>query len=60
MQRPDPVSLIQGQVAGPLYFPLHILGKGAGLLFNKGNTEGSANFMESGPYSYPPRPWPWK
>lgn len=49
----------QGQITGPLYFPLHILGKAAGLLIN-GNTEGRANFMEKGPYSSPPRPWPWK
>jgi len=49
----------QGEITGPLYIPLNLLGKGIGLLIN-GDAEGSANFMEKGSYSYPARPWPWK
>jgi RHS repeat-associated protein len=43
--------MYQGEVLGPLYFPLHIIDK---LL----NGLGPKGWLEKGPYSTPPRPWP--
>ena len=56
---------IQGQVLGPLYLPANLIGMGASLISApftgvspRGILFGPANFMEAGPYSTPPRPWP--
>ena len=47
----------QGELSGPLYLPLNIIGGVSGLLTG-GSWHAPANFMESGPQSKPPRPWP--
>jgi len=47
----------QGQTLGPLYFPAHIVSGVAGLAVN-GNWHGPSAFLEAGPHSRNPRPWP--
>ncbi|HLB73810.1 MAG TPA: RHS repeat-associated core domain-containing protein [Sedimentisphaerales bacterium] len=42
----------QGEALGPLYLPLHIIDKIQHGL-------GPAGWLEKGPHSNPPRPWPW-
>ena len=58
---------IQAQWLGPAYIPLNVLGQAASLLTypvaslrGPSPIHGKANFMESGPLSNPPRPWPWR
>ncbi len=46
----------QGQVLGPLYIPANIIGGILGIL--SGDYHSPANFMESGPQSNPPVPFP--
>lgn len=51
--------VVQGQVVGPLYLPLHLIGGlRAWLRGEAWSAPGNRNFMEVGPYSRPPRPWP--
>ena len=45
----------QGEFLGPFYLPANILGMGYSLI-SSGSTYKN-NFMESGPYSHPPKPW---
>ena len=47
----------QGELLGPLYFPAHLVSGLMGLILN-GDWHGPANFLEIGPQSIPPRPWP--
>lgn len=49
----------QGEILGPFYFPLHIISGLTGLIFNW-DWHGPLNFLEIGPQSIPPRPWPWE
>lgn len=56
---------IQAQVLGPFYLPLHVLAQLASICTHRidslrGPTivHGKANFLETGPLSDPPRPWP--
>ncbi len=56
---------IQGQVLGPFYLPLHLLAQLAsvcthpiGACRGPSIVHGKANFLEVGPLSDPPRPWP--
>jgi len=50
---------IQGEVLGPLYFPAHIISGLIGVLWDR-DWHGPHNFLEKGPQTFPPRPWPWK
>jgi len=57
---------IQAQVLGPLYIPLHLIAQLASICTHRleayrGPTlvHGRANFLETGPLSDPPRPWPF-
>lgn len=57
----------QGQILGPLYLPLNIVGQLASVITypisswrGPSPVHGKANFMETGPQSSPPRLWPWK
>jgi hypothetical protein len=47
----------QSQILGPLYLPTTGLSLGLGEIFN-GDSHGPSSFMEVGPTSHPPRPWP--
>lgn len=47
----------QAQVLGPLYFPGHIVSGATGLLMDR-DWHGSSAFLEVGPHSRNPRPWP--
>ncbi len=47
----------QGELLGPLYFPAHLVSGLMGLILN-GDWHGPVNFLEIGPQSIPPRPWP--
>jgi RHS repeat-associated protein len=47
----------QGQMFGPLYIPLNLIGGSLGEIFN-GAWHGPANFMETGPQMQPPVPFP--
>jgi len=49
---------VQSTVLGPLYLPMAGASLAAGQYVN-GDPHGPASFMESGPQSSPPRPWPW-
>lgn len=56
---------IQAQVLGPFYLPLHLVAQLASICTHqikawRGPTlvHGRANFLEVGPLSNPPRPWP--
>lgn len=44
----------QGEILGPAYLPLHIIDK----LIHW--DLGPSGWLEIGPYSIPPRSWPWK
>jgi len=48
----------QGQVTGPLYIPLNLIGGVASSIVDK-KWNGPLNFMETGPQSTPPRATPW-
>jgi len=48
---------IQGELIGPLYLPLNIIGIGISIIAD-GVYNGPLNFMEIGPNCDPPRPWP--
>lgn len=58
---------IQGQWLGPAYLPAHILTRVAGVIaspFNSSSFQSAIvgdlnNPLETGPYSNPPKPWPW-
>lgn len=47
----------QAQVLGPLYFPAHFVSGATGLLMDR-DWHGSSAFLEVGPHSRNPRPWP--
>lgn len=47
----------QGQLTGPLYLPLNIIGIGISIIAD-GVYDGPLNFMEVGPKCDPSRPWP--
>lgn len=56
---------IQAQVLGPFYLPMHLFAQCASICTHRieawrGPTlvHGRANFLETGPQSDPPRPWP--
>ena len=49
---------LQGEILGPLYLPLHLLGQAYSYAMT--GTYHEANPLEIGPNSNPPRPWPWE
>lgn len=60
---------IQAEWLGPLYLPLNVIGQTLSLLsfpffeslrHPMSPAHGVLNFMESGPLSDPPKPWPWR
>lgn len=58
---------IQAQWLGPFYIPLHLVAQVASLLTwpvvawrGPSPVHGKANWLEIGPLSNPPRPWPWE